>query len=407
MNADASPHVVFVPYWGAANPYQDALAEHLSACGVEVEKVRTLKNLFRCGIFLRGTPDIVHLHWLLVFGWRQFRAFRCLVFVLRLIVLRLRGIPLVWTIHNLLPHESRHPKMDWLLTRIVAGLSSGLIVHGQSAQRQAVETWGLKDESRFTVIPHGNYTGNYPNEVTRTAARAKLGLDDSEVVLLFLGAVRPYKGVLELIEAFRTLAADHTSLVIAGRPLNDEFARKIETAAAGLDSVRFHPGFVQDDDVQVYMNAADVVVLPYRHILSSGAALLAMSFAKPCIAPAIGCLADVLDASGAFLYDPECEGGLLESMRHAVEARDALGRMGAHNRDRVSQWTWAKAAEATRAVYEQCLPSAGSACGDLGRVQGESDQREPGPVPGAGDGGLPQCPVATETQHQAGDAERI
>jgi len=371
MSMCQSPHVVFVPYWGPANPYQDALAEHLSAGGVEVEKVRSLKSLFRYGIFLIGAPDIVHLHWLPVFGWWELRALRCLAFVMRLVLLRAHRVPLVWTIHNLLPHESRHPKMDWLLTRIVAGLSSGLIVHGQSAQRQAVEMWGLKDESRFAVIPHGNYTGNYPNDVSRAAARKKLTLQDSEVVFLFLGAVRPYKGVLELIDAFRMLTADHTSLVIAGRPLDDEFARKIEIAGKGLDNVRFHPGFVQDDEIQVYMNAADVVVLPYRHILSSGAALLAMSFGKPCVAPAIGCLADVLDASGAFLYDPECETGLLESMRCAVEARDTLGRMGAHNQEKVLQWTWQKAAEATRALYERCLPGAGPACHDIGFVQEE------------------------------------
>ena len=389
------PHVVFVPYWGPANPYQDALAEHLSTCGVEVEKVRSLKSLFRYGIFVNGAPDIVHLHWLPVFGWQELRALRCLAFVLRLVMLRVRGVPLVWTIHNLLPHESRHPKLDWLLTRIVAGLSSGLIVHGESAQRQATEMWGLRDQSCFAVIPHGNYTGNYPNEVSRAAAREKLTLQDSEVVFLFLGAVRPYKGVLELIEAFETLAADHVSLVIAGRPLNDEFARKIEIAGKGLDNVRFHPGFVQDDEIQIYMNAADIVVLPYRHILSSGAALLAMSFGKPCIAPAIGCLADVLDVSGAFLYDPECETGLLDSMRHAVEASAVLSRMGAHNQEKVAQWTWEKAAHATQALYERCLLRAEAGCGDIGLDQGD------------GEGEFPRCPAPEEHAVEASDTEGL
>lgn len=349
------PHVVFVPYWGPANPYQDALAEHLSTCGAEVENVRSLKSLFRYGIFLNGAPDIVHLHWLPVFGWRELRALRCLAFVVRLVLLRAHRVPLVWTIHNLLPHESRHPKLDWLLTRIVAGLSSGLIVHGRSAQREAVEMWRLKDESRFAVIPHGNYTGNYPNEVSRAAARKKLAIEDSEVVFLFLGAVRPYKGVLELIQAFQQLAPDRAVLVIAGQPLNEEFRRKIEAASAGLGNVQFHPGFVPDDQIQVYMNAADVVVLPYRHLLSSGAALLAMSFGKPCIGPAMGCLTDVLDDRGAFLYDPAGETGLLESMRQAVERAEALSAMGQYNRRKASQWTWASAAAATRALYERCL----------------------------------------------------
>jgi beta-1,4-mannosyltransferase len=352
--------VAFVPYWGAGNPYQDALVEHLSALGVQVEKERSLKNLFRCGILMRGRPDIVHLHWLPAFSWREWGFLRCLAFVSRLTLLRLRGIPLIWTIHNLVPHESSHPRLDWLLARTVAALSTGLIVHGQSAKQQAIGTWRWRDRGRFAVIPHGNYMRNYPNSIDRATARERLGLKDSQIVFLFLGAVRPYKGVLELIQAFRQLATDHAVLLIAGQPLNDAFAQEIETAGADLDRVRFLPGFVPDDEIQVYMNAADAVVLPYRHLLSSGAALLAMSFGKPCVAPAMQCLTDVLDDSGAFLYDPESETGLLENMRRAVGAANTLVRMGAHNRQKASQWTWAKAAAATKALYDRCLSGTGS-----------------------------------------------
>lgn len=352
--------VAFVPYWGAGNPYQDALTRHLSALGVEMQKGHSLKDLFRCGVLLNTRPDIVHLHWLPEFGWRDWRFLRALAFASRLALLRLRGIPLVWTVHNLRPHESRHPRMDWLLARTVAALSNGLIVHGPNARQQAIDTWRLRDPGRFVVIPHPGYIGDYPNHIDRATARARLGLADSQVVFLFLGAVRPYKGVPELIEAFRQLASDRAVLVIAGQPLNDEFRRKIETAGAGLDNMRFYPGFVPADEVQVYMNAADAVVLPYRCLLSSGAALLAMSFGKPCVGPARGCLTDVLDDSGAFLYDPGRKTGLLESMRCVLEKADTLPAMGAYNRRKASQWTWAKAAAATKALYDSCLSGAGA-----------------------------------------------
>lgn len=353
--------VAFVPYWGAGNPYQNALADRLSSLGVRIDMACSLRALFRHGVVLNGRPDVVHVHWLPVFGWRQHRFLRCAVFVVRLVLLRLWGIPLIWTIHNLVPHESSHPRVDWLLARIVAGLSSGLIVHGQGARQQAIETWGLRDESRFAVIPHGNYMDDYPNSVDRAAARRRLALDDAVLVFLFLGAVRPYKGVLELIEAYRQLASERTVLVVAGKPLDDDFTREIERACAGVGSVRFHPGFVPDEEIQVYMNAADAVVLPYRHLQSSGVALLAMSFGKPCVAPALGCLADVFDESGAFLYDPESESGLREGMRRAINVRDTLAQMGEHNRRKAAQWTWAKAAEATKALYDRCLSEAGPA----------------------------------------------
>lgn len=347
--------VAFVPYWGAGNPYQNALAGQLSALGVEVDTGHSLKGLFRYGVVLNGRPDIVHVHWLPVFGWRGRQCFRCLAFVVRLVLLRIHRVPVVWTIHNLLPHESVCPRCDWLLARIVAALANELIVHGPNAKEKVVETWRLRDSNRVTVIPHGSYMGDYPNHIGRAAARRRLALDDTALMFLFIGAIRPYKGVLELIEAFQGVAAAHAMLVIAGQPLNDAFAREIETASAGMDRIRFRPGFVPDDEIQVYMNAADVVVLPYRRVLSSGAALLAMAFGRPCIAPTMGSLGDVLDESGAFLYDPESEMGLREGIQEAIERADTLPQMGEHNRRKAAQWTWAKAAEATKTLYDRCL----------------------------------------------------
>ena len=61
--------------------------------------------------------------------------------------------------------------------------------------------------------------------------------------------------------------------------------------------------FVDDDDVQAYMNASDVVVLPYKNVLTSGAALLALSFMKPVLAPPKGLIPEVVDSSTGALFD--------------------------------------------------------------------------------------------------------
>jgi glycosyltransferase involved in cell wall biosynthesis len=347
--------VAFVPYWGAGNPYQDALAEHLAACGVSVIKLRSPKELFRWAVLFRAGVDVVHLHWLPGFEWKGFRSLRCLVFVIRLLMIRLYGIPLVWTVHNLAPHESRHPKLDWLIGRIAAGLASTIIVHGETAKSEVIRQWRLKDGRRVVVIPHGNYEDRYPRSISRLQARQRCAVDESTIVFLFLGAVRPYKGVRELIRSFDKLADNRTRLLIAGKPLDEAFEEEIQAAVAGMENVRFDAGFVADEDIQLYMNASDVVVLPYRRILSSGAALLAMSFGKACVAPARGCLSDVLDRGGAFLYEADDPDGLLNTMRKVVRKADVLDRMGRHNRERASLWTWERMAETTAHLYRRCL----------------------------------------------------
>jgi glycosyltransferase involved in cell wall biosynthesis len=67
------------------------------------------------------------------------------------------------------------------------------------------------------------------------------------------------------------------------------------------------------------MNAADVVVLPYRHVTTSGAALLAFSFGKPIIAPALPGFLELMHDNPelGLLYDPVAFHGLADALRQA------------------------------------------------------------------------------------------
>jgi glycosyltransferase involved in cell wall biosynthesis len=102
------------------------------------------------------------------------------------------------------------------------------------------------------------------------------------------------------------------------------------------------------------MNACDVVVLPYRDIFTSGSVFLAMSFGRACIAPHKGCIGEVLDDSGAFLYDSD--EGLLQVLHYAIEKKADLPRMGKHNLQLAEQLlSWSNLAKMTLDVYQQCL----------------------------------------------------
>ena len=137
------------------------------------------------------------------------------------------------------------------------------------------------------------------------------------MTFLFLGEVRYYKGVLELIDAFQLLDSENVQLIIAGRPYNNKIVDEIKTRINGRKHIHAILKFIPDDELQIYINASDIMVYPYRDIFTSGGILLAMSFGKPIIAPCIGCITDTLDNDGSFLYDPEQQDGLLRAMRKA------------------------------------------------------------------------------------------
>ena len=337
----------FIPF-DAKNPYQPALVGALGKLDVRVQGQPWRWLLLSQ---LRGM-DVIHIHW--TSGPANERLWKFALgyplLALQFLWLRMQGRRIVWTVHNLESHEKRNPIRDHMVSWLLGRMANGVIVHGESAKRAVAQRFGVAPK-KITVIPHGNYIGLYPNDIGREEARRRLKLEAHQRVALFLGNIRPYKGVTELIEAFRGLQARDAVLVLAGRPLNAEVEQTVARLAGDDGRVLFHPGFVDDSRVQEYMNAADVVVFPYREVLTSGAIVLAMSFGKACVAPRLGCIPDVLDSRGGFLYDPDAPDGLASALRAALDAGDGSADMGHRNRETAEAWSWDRIASQTLDVY--------------------------------------------------------
>lgn len=344
--------LTFQPYWHE-NPYQKFLVENLMDLGVQMVEMNISINSLLQG----EKPDILHLHWLHPYIASRnlnltFSAIKSVRFLFTLMLLRIAGIKIVWTAHNLKSHDSLYPLLDRVCTSIVARLAQAIIVHGETAKSEVTTNFCLQNQDKVFVVPHGNYSACYDNYIDRVEARKLMNIPSTSLVFLFLGLIRPYKGVLEMIEAFKRLHGNNLQLAIAGKVSNDELAKQIKQSEN--TNIMFVPGFVPDDRLQVYMNACDIVVFPYQEVLTSGAAILAMSFGKACIAPRMGCFQDVLDDSGAFLYDPSSEDGLFQAMNCAIQNSSSLLNMGKYNQQLTTQWNWDKIAQKTLDVYLQC-----------------------------------------------------
>ncbi len=277
-----------------------------------------------------------------------------MVFLVRLAFLSLMGVRFVWTVHNLYSHNGRSRSIEKLMTKRVMDIVSKIIVHSSKALEFIESEFGGKNLDKVVVVRHGNYIGVYENGVSKADARTKLGLESKGLVILFLGNVRAYKGVRELVDAFEEIGGECT-LLIAGRIFNDAGFTELERTIRGDKRILLKPGYVPDEEIQYYMNAADVVVFPYQEILTSGAVILAMSFGKACIAPLIGAIPDVLDDQGAILYHPDRDGGLRNSLCQAFVRHEELEGMGCHNLSRAREWGWDRVAAATAAVYREAL----------------------------------------------------
>jgi len=354
--AAASARVCMVPYVDG-NPYQARLIQSIRNLGYNVETSFRLPAFSRTAHGPRpARPDILHLHWLPKFKPGLLEWVRVLAYAGRLIVLSALGTRIIWTVHNLFSHDDANRAKERFATNWVIKRASSIILHSPTAGTLVQREFTVRDPSKLTVIPHGNYVGTYPNKVSRKAARDELGLPGDTPVVLFLGNIRPYKGVSQLLDQWRSIPPDAGVLLVAGRPANDEADQEVAARVKGMPHVRYFPGFVPDDKIQVFLNACDFVVFPYMDVLTSGAVILAMSFGRACIAPRIGCIPDVLDERGAVLYDPTDESGLGSALREAIDATSTSDRMGAHNRSCADAWSWPFVARETIAAYRNTHP---------------------------------------------------
>jgi len=346
--------VAFLPVW-PINPYHDQLATALRPFGVQVMYPASLKALY--GDFTSGAsrPDVLHLHTMPGLGGMPVNWAWFVLSCLRLHKLMQRGLNVVWTVHDLHNHDSRTWRIESFVHQRLARRLDALIVHGETARKLVEAHWG-RLPCPIRVIPHGHYVHSYPNTVGQAEARRALSLADSDLVLLCIGLIEPYKGTEQMVQAFLRCSEPRARLVIAGKCNDERLRRSIEASVAGDSRIRFIEGRIPNESMQVYLNASDVVVLPYVQVFTSGVAILAMSFGKPCIAPRTGGVADALDEQGAFFFDQHVDGDLLRSVHDALRTpRDDLGAMGRHNADRARGWDWDEVARATAEVYRQAV----------------------------------------------------
>ncbi len=357
--ASAPPElrVLMVPDGRGGNPYQRALVE-----GLEPENVTVAFSQFHGrwpllhALRTHGPVDVMHLHWthrLVVGRSKGNTLYRTARFLTELAIIRLRGIRIVWTAHNLVDHERGYSSIELFANAVAARLYNGIIVHCPSASEIVSDAFKLPSSyaKKFTAIPHGSFIGLYEDSITREQARARLQLEEDAPVFIHFGQIREYKGAFDLLDAFEQLDAPNARLVIAGKPWDEAIANRLQERARRDSRVSVFLGFVPDEQVQCYLKAADVVVLPYQDILTSGSAILAMSFGKTVIMPRCGFASDTFGEKDAVLYDPEQKGALHDALADAL-GRD-LAEMGAACLRRAESYDWPGVSKSTAAVYRK------------------------------------------------------
>lgn len=236
------------------------------------------------------------------------------------------GKRVVLTVHNVNVgrRDSRDTLLNRLTLRIQYLLADHIFVHSQKMKLELMDEFRVT-ATRVTIIPFG-INNSVPNtSLTPGEAKRRLGLTADEKAILFFGNITPYKGLEYLVSAFQQILTRHKNyrLIVAGQPKFSEGQRYWsairETMRDDIQKGRvlFRTDYIPDDETESYFKAADVLVLPYRHIYQSGVMFLGYSFGLPVLAADVGSLKEeIMEGYTGFVFRPEDP----EDLARAIEA---------------------------------------------------------------------------------------
>ena len=273
---------------------------------------------------------------------------------------------IVLTVHNVNTQlrDGRDSRLNrWTLRRQYRS-ADHIFVHTEAMRQELLDEYGVYS-GQVTVIPFG-INNSVPNTSLKSSeAKQKLGIGSGEKVILFYGNVTPYKGLEYLVSAFRRVQERRPGyrLIIAGRPkgcaeywagIREKLREEVQSGRALI-----RDEFIPDEETEIYFKAADVFVLPYRHIYQSGVLFLGYSFGLPVIAANVGSIRDeVLETKTGFMFQAEDSNDLADAIERYFGS-DLYANLNVRRQEitdyALQRHSWDTVGRATMNVYATLL----------------------------------------------------
>lgn len=314
--------IAFSPITVNSNKYIDIILERLSFEGIETI---SLGKMFT-GFSNFRQVKIVHFNWVEnINGNSKIR--KIISYLGKLIVfktLKVFNKKIVWTMHNREPHSKDFESLQHKLMNKIIQISDMIIIHSEISRNLLVENYKIDDPTKIEYVPHPNYIGYYgfPKPTLKDAPSV-----NDKLHLTFFGAIKPYKNIELLIDAFKPYQ-NQAQLTIAGNPIDSLYKKQIEDYTNDINNIRLDLNFIPDNEILQYILNSDLLILPYdmASSLNSGTVILSFSYGRSVICPEIGTIKDIANKSCILTYDYSDEAehlaNLKDKIKEAIELKN-------------------------------------------------------------------------------------
>lgn len=259
-------------------------------------KYNTKKNTLLKGIsyiytiakitkYINSHPEIkiVHVQWLRL--WKIDYLFAKW--------LRRKQIKVIFTAHNVLPHDTGDSHLDKY--NIYYKTVDYICVHAETTKLELINQFNILPD-KIIVIPHGIIYSDVPEQTILSKAeifRKNFNISQDTLVISSLGIQSYYKGIDILINVWAKEMVlntnTHIKLLIVGKNSGVDY-----TPLNGLENVIIIDNKVSNEDFQTYLEISNILLLPYRVISQSGVLFSAIARNKPVIVSNAGGLGEPL-----------------------------------------------------------------------------------------------------------------
>lgn len=194
---------------------------------------------------------------------------------------------------------------------------------------------------------------------------AQIGVDPDRPMVAFVGRITRQKGVAHLVAAAHRFHPDAQLVLCAGAPDTPEIAAEVTAAVTDLATTRSRVFWVQQNllarQIRELLSAATVFVCPSIYEPLGIVNLEAMACATAVVASDVGGIPEVVadGTTGSLVhYDPAdpvaYRNDLAEAVNALITDPARARRYGDAGRRRcVEEFSWARVAEQTLAVYRK------------------------------------------------------
>jgi len=244
-----------------------------------------------------------------------------------------------------------------IIGKLVYKLTDRIMTHNEFSKSEIINM-NANLSSCISIVPHGNYTPFINVQYDKEKSKEQLGIPNNRRILLFFGMIKKVKGLEILLSALKGVIKRNPDvlLVIAGKPWENDFSnyQKIIDKNNLSEYILLHTKFIDQEDVEHYYCASDLVVLPYKKNYQSGVLMMTLSYERPALVSDLPPLKEIIsDNENGFLFKTENVSDLTTRINSILSDEVLMEKVRIKGIELIStKYDWGEIGRLTKLAYQ-------------------------------------------------------